>query len=219
MKYWISLGFQYLSMKMNLEKWIFQWDKLKFEPIGNSVHTAEYLASGKTLLAKLYLKVKVYTNLLSVHNLLCLQNNFARIFFFFTSSEHWINFFSVFVSLRNFLGYNFSLNASIFTTTVDEKKEKNQFYKYFWKTLLKVKEKVLEIHRQRWLSITWILKKIELHKKTEDISEIKLLLVRVSIPSSLQNSYLITRTLRAMKMFYFILIIALSLFRFWLIES
>ena len=203
MKYWISLGFQYLSMKMNLEKWIFQWDKLKFEPIGNSVHTTEYLASGKTLLAKLYLKVKVDTNLLSVHNLLCLQNNFARIFFFFTSSEHWINFFSVFVSLRNFLGYNFSLNASIFTT----------------KTLLKVKEKVLEIHRQRWLSITWILKKIELHKKTEDISEIKLLLVRVSIPSSLQNSYLITRTLRAMKMFYFILIIALSLFRFWLIES
>ena len=98
-------------------------------------------------------------------------------------------------------------------------KGKNQFYKYFWKTLLKVKEKVLEIHRQRWLSITWILKKIELHKKTEDISEIKLLLVRVSIPSSLQNSYLITRTLRAMKMFYFILIIALSLFRFWLIES
>ena len=141
MKYWISLGFQYLSMKMNLEKWIFQWDKLKFEPIGNSVHTTEYLASGKTLLAKLYLKVKVYTNLLSVHNLLCLQNNFARIFFFLTSSEHWINFFSVFVSLRNFLGYNFSLNASIFTTTVDEKKEKINSTSIFERLYLKLRRK------------------------------------------------------------------------------
>ena len=154
-----------------------------------------------------------------MHIIYCVYKIILLGFFFFTSSEHWINFFSVFVSLRNFLGYNFSLNASIFTTTVDEKKEKINSTSILWKTLLKVKEKVLEIHRQRWLSITWILKKIELHKKTEDISEIKLLLVRVSIPSSLQNSYLITRTLRAMKMFYFILIIALSLFRFWLIES
>ena len=157
----------------------------------------------------------MYTNLLSVHNLLCLQNNFARIFFFFTSSEHWINFFSVFVSLRNFLGYNFSLNASIFTTTVDEKKEKINSTSIFERLYLKLRRKFWKFI----LSITWILKKIELHKKTEDILEIKLLLVRVSIPSSLQNSYLITRTLRAMKMFYFILIIALSLFRFWLIES
>ena len=58
MKYSISLNFKYLSIKMN-------WEKLNFEPIGNS-------ALGKALLAKLYLKVKAYTNLLSVYNLLCL---------------------------------------------------------------------------------------------------------------------------------------------------
>ena len=35
---------------------------LDFEPTGNSVHTTEIVALGKTLLARLYLKVKVYTN-------------------------------------------------------------------------------------------------------------------------------------------------------------
>ena len=46
---------------------------MKFEPIGNSVHTTEYLALGKSLLGRLYLKVKVYINLLSAHNLLFLK--------------------------------------------------------------------------------------------------------------------------------------------------
>ena len=46
--------------------------KTDFEPIGNAVHTTEYLAFGKALLARLYGKVKLYTNLLIVHNLLCL---------------------------------------------------------------------------------------------------------------------------------------------------
>ena len=44
-----------------------KWD---FKPIWNSVHTIEYLAQGKALLARLYLKVKVnITKLLSVYNL------------------------------------------------------------------------------------------------------------------------------------------------------
>ena len=72
MKYSIFSDFKYLSMKMNWEKLIFYWEKWNFEPTGNSVHTTEIVALGKTLLARLYLKVKVYTNLLSVHNLLCL---------------------------------------------------------------------------------------------------------------------------------------------------
>ena len=72
MKYSISLDFKYLSMKMNWEKLIFHQEKWSFEPTGNSVHTTEVVALGKALLARLYLKVKVYTNLLSVHNLLCL---------------------------------------------------------------------------------------------------------------------------------------------------
>ena len=72
MIYSISLDLKYLSMKMNWEKLIFDWEKWNFEPTGNSVHTTEIVALGKALLARLYLKVKVCTNLLSVHNLLCL---------------------------------------------------------------------------------------------------------------------------------------------------
>ena len=72
MKYSISLKFKYLSMKMNWEKLISHWQKLNFEPIENYMHTTEYLALGKALPAKLYFKVKVYANLLSVHYLLWL---------------------------------------------------------------------------------------------------------------------------------------------------
>ena len=56
-------------MKMkNREKCIFHWEKWNFERTGNSVHTTEYLALGKTLLVRLYLKVKIYiTNLLTVY--------------------------------------------------------------------------------------------------------------------------------------------------------
>ena len=49
MKYSISLNFKYLSVKMNWEKWA-------FKPIGKFMFTTEYLALGKALLAKLYLK-------------------------------------------------------------------------------------------------------------------------------------------------------------------
>ena len=67
MKYSISLDFKYLSMKLNWEKLIFHWEKWKFEPTGNSEHTTEIVALGKAVLARLYLKVKVYTDLLIVH--------------------------------------------------------------------------------------------------------------------------------------------------------
>ena len=53
---------------MNREKSIFHFEKQNLEHIGNSVHTTEYLAFGKALLARQYLKVKVYiTKLLSVY--------------------------------------------------------------------------------------------------------------------------------------------------------
>ena len=59
---------KYFSLKMNREKSIFHFEKQNLEHIGNSVHTTEYLAFGKALLARLYLKVKVYkTKLLSVY--------------------------------------------------------------------------------------------------------------------------------------------------------
>ena len=69
MEYSISINFKYFSLKMNMGKYIFPWEKQNFESTGKSTHTTEYLAFGKTLLVRLYLKVKVYiTNLLSVYN-------------------------------------------------------------------------------------------------------------------------------------------------------
>ena len=71
-------------MKMNWEKW-------NLEPIENSVHTTEYLAFGNALLARLYVKLKLYTNLLSVHNF-CAYNGIILFgfFLFFTSSPWWL---------------------------------------------------------------------------------------------------------------------------------
>ena len=48
------------SLEINRERSIFHFEKQNLEPIGNSMYTTEYLAFGKTLLAKLYLKVSVY---------------------------------------------------------------------------------------------------------------------------------------------------------------
>ena len=42
------------------KKSIFHFKKLNFEPIGNFVHTTEYLAFAKALLARLYLKLNMY---------------------------------------------------------------------------------------------------------------------------------------------------------------
>ena len=52
---------------MNREKSVFHFEKQNLEHIRNSVHTT-YLAFGKALLARLYLKVKMHiTKLLSVY--------------------------------------------------------------------------------------------------------------------------------------------------------
>ena len=45
---------------MNGEKSIFHFEKQNLEHIGNSGHTTKYLALGKALFARVYLKVKVY---------------------------------------------------------------------------------------------------------------------------------------------------------------
>ena len=42
------------------KKSVFHFKKLNFEPIGNFVHTTEYLAFAKALLARLYLKLNMY---------------------------------------------------------------------------------------------------------------------------------------------------------------
>ena len=122
MKYSISLKFKYLSMKMNWEKLISHWKKLNFEPIENYMHTTEYLALGKALPAKLYFKVKVYANLLSVHYLLCLWKNFVWIFFIsylcWTLNKLFLRCF-----LDDLVRLQFFLNASIYTTINDEKED------------------------------------------------------------------------------------------------
>ena len=51
---------KYFSLKMNKEKSIFHFEKQNLEHIGNSEHTAECLAFGKALLARLYLQAKVH---------------------------------------------------------------------------------------------------------------------------------------------------------------
>ena len=44
MRYYITTNFKNLSM--NCEKYIFYWEKLNFEPTGNSAYKAEFLALG-----------------------------------------------------------------------------------------------------------------------------------------------------------------------------
>ena len=80
-----------------------------------------------------------------------------------------MNFSSVSVSLKTYLGYMFLLDVSIFTTIHDEKEAKinSSFFKHFFKNS-KVEEKVSESHKQCWLTITWKLNKIELHTNSED---------------------------------------------------
>ena len=48
---------------------------------------------------------------------------------------------------------------SLFSPMMKGKSEKNQFFNYFVRILLKFEEKNLGIHKLSWLLITWILKK------------------------------------------------------------
>ena len=142
---------------------------------------------GKTLLARLYLKVKVYVaNLVSVYNLeksTVLNEIILFGFLYFqvfpwplkiTFSKHWINFFFGFVSLMAYLKCIFT-KCHYFHQHWQWKRGKNQFFKYFGRILLKLEGKILEIHTISWLSITWILKKSNsMQTLDEDIPEIKL---------------------------------------------
>ena len=59
----VSSNFKNLSI--NLDKYVFHWEKWKFEPIGNSAHTAEVLAYGKALLILLPLYLQMLKMLIS----------------------------------------------------------------------------------------------------------------------------------------------------------
>ena len=144
--------YKYFSLKMNREKSVFHFEKYNLEPIGNTGHTTEYLAFGKDLLARLYLKVKVYiTKLLGVY-IICKKSHplnevilFGFLHFWgflwpwkLTSIEHWINFncpifFPWWLKLCFLTRY-----LSIFTT-IDEKRLFLIIFKYFWRMLLRKK--------------------------------------------------------------------------------
>ena len=127
MKLSISLHFKYLSIKMNWEKIIFHWNKWNFELIGIFGHTAEYLALGKTLLARLYLTVKVHiTYLISVYNLQNLD-------FLYFLGFLWPWKLTLKRTLNELFLCFFFLYASIFTTTDDEKEQKKKTIKSIFK--------------------------------------------------------------------------------------
>ena len=68
---------------MNKEKSIFHYKKYNPELIGNSVHTTEYLAFEKELLARLYLTVKVCIfKLLGVYIIYNKSHALNEVFFF-----------------------------------------------------------------------------------------------------------------------------------------
>ena len=78
-----------------------------------------------------------------------------------------------FFSLDDLLQLHFFLLGTSIFTTVDKEKEGKVNEKYFWRILLKFEEKILEIHKQCWLSITCILKKLNsIQTLVEDIPEI-----------------------------------------------
>ena len=65
-------------------------------------------------------------------------------------SESWMNLFFILLSLMTYLNYIFLVDVSIFTITGDNKEKKNQFFKYFWRILIKFEKKVLKIHKHSW---------------------------------------------------------------------
>ena len=128
------------------------------------------------MLARLYLKVKVYiTNLLSE----CKEKThalnekmlFGLLYFkgFPMTLKTYLLPFSVFV----YLNYIFSLDASIFTTIDNEKERKINSSSIFGGFYLNFRRKCW-IHEYSWLSITWIFKKLNSTEDIPDIPEIKL---------------------------------------------
>ena len=75
------------------------------------------------------------------------------------------------------------------------KKEKVNSLNIFKGFYLKYEVKILQIHKHGWLSITWILKKLNsIQALLEDIPEIKLFYWSFQ-SKTYRNSHLITRTL------------------------
>ena len=94
---------------------------------------------------------------------------------------------------------------------------KIQFFYYFWRTLPKFEEKIFEVHKQSWLKITWIHKKLDsMQNLVEDIRNFTGLFWAKPVHSVTQTLVLLPCLEQIL---CFILIITSSLFRFWVIDS
>ena len=92
-----------------------------------------------------------------------------------TFSEQLNELFHCFCFFDDLLKLHFFTRCFYFPHYRWWEKEKNQFFKYFWRILPKCEEKILEIHKQRWFLITWILKKSNsIQTLVEGIQKIKL---------------------------------------------
>ena len=122
---------QVFSLRMNREKSIFHFEKYNSEPIGNSVHTAEYLVFGKTLLARLYLKVKcifecIFEDSSDLENLPLLDIEQTLILQFCFPDD----------SLKPC----FLTRCLYFSPQLMKRgRNKNEFFKYFWRMILSKK--------------------------------------------------------------------------------
>ena len=128
-----------------------------------------------------------------------------------------MNFFSVFCFLDDLLRLHFFTRYLYFYHKWWWEKGKNQFFRYFWRILLKVKEKVLEIHKHWWLLITWILNKLNSIKTLKAFQKSDHLTANFFTKFTFDNSN--SPCQHVLDIFYLILIIALSLFRFWVIKN
>ena len=91
-----------------------------------------------------------------------------------TFNEHWVNFFSVFVSLMTYLSYIFYWKP-LFSVQLMMRKREQSTRSIFWRILLKFEENILEIHKHICFSITWIMKKLNsIQTLVKDILEIRL---------------------------------------------
>ena len=177
------------------------------------------------MLATLYLKVKVYitSNLLNVYNLQKILwfkwNYFFRFLYFQVFSSPWkLNkSFLRFCFLGDLLKLYFFTRCLYFHHYWSWDRGKIQFFYYFWRTLPKFEEKIFEVHKQSWLKITWIHKKLDsMQNLVEDIRNFTGLFWAKPVHSVTQTLVLLPCLEQIL---CFILIITSPLFRFWVIES
>ena len=118
----------------------------------------------KGLLARLYLLLKVIWHLQKVSYLT--WDNFVSILIFLRISRTFKTYLWRTLNicfLHDLLKLHFLTRCPYFHLDWWWKREKNQFFEYFWGISLKSGEKIFQIHKYNWHLVTWILKEKKLH--------------------------------------------------------